>query len=113
MKPKTLYIDDKIDPAFRDSVLRAEAALERVLGKGAARVEVRWEAAVDGGERAARLTIADTGVSKSYEFDGSEFRNDRRVREKLDDLWDGILAERIRIIQARIHQSLITSGEGD
>jgi len=110
MKPKILHIDERIDPAYRDDILRAEEALERVLGEGGPRVEVRWDAASDGADCVARLTLSDSGVSKSHDFYEFEFREARHVRQKLRNLWDEILAERARILQGRIRESLANSG---
>jgi hypothetical protein len=111
MAPKSLRIDPKLPPELLDAVRKAEAALERILGDAAERVEVSWTPGQPEEDLAVRLTLTDSGVTRSYEFFEWEFREDLHVRRKLRELWDEVLVERIKIQRQRVLQSLAESGE--
>jgi hypothetical protein len=112
MAPKAIRIDPNLTPELLASVRKSEAALERILGDAAERVEVSWDSGEPekDGDRTVRLTLTDSGVTRSYEFFEWEFREDLHVRRKLHDLWDQVLVERIKIQRQRVLQSLAESG---
>lgn len=112
MKPKTLHIDPDFEADLRSSVDRAEVMLERILSDAAGHVDVRWKSgeAESTGDRTVWLTLSDSGITKSYQFFEWEFQEDLHVRRKLRELWDEVLAERIKIQRERVLQSLAESG---
>lgn len=108
MAPKTLRIDPNLEADLLADVRRAEAALERILGDAADQVEVVWEPGErePEGDATARLILTADGVTRAYEFFEWEFREDLHVRRKLRELWDEVLAERIKIHRQKVLQSL-------
>jgi hypothetical protein len=110
MTPKSVQIAADIDADLLPAVNRAEDMLERILGRSAGRVEVTWKRGQMGGDedRSVQIALTDSGVTKEYDFLEWEFDEDIQIRRRLREVWDDVLADRIRILQ---DQSVTGSGD--
>lgn len=114
MELKAPTIDQSIGAEFLADVRKGQAALERVLGKAAARVDVTWEVGENNhlGVPTLRVHLSDFGVTRSHDFTKPEIRDDLYLRRTLRDFWDNVLSERIRLQLQKVAQSL-TESESD
>lgn len=98
MAVKELTVSPRLPADLREHVERTERVLERVLGPAADRVSVAWDVA-GSSEPVVKLTITDHGISRTAENLPWEFDRPFRVRGRLSELWDGVLAGRLEEIR--------------
>jgi hypothetical protein len=102
-------INAELDQLARE----AEPTVEYVVGEQAERVEAQWEPAADTDDGpVARLTLTYAGVSQSNDFTAWDFAEPSDLRWRVRRVWDRLLAERIRQLQAAVRASL-AADEGE
>ena len=77
-------------------------------------MELAWEPGNPDAEDEpkVRLRLTDTGVSRTEEFTARDIEDDMNFGRRFRALWDDVLAERIRIQQRRVYESMSENGEG-
>lgn len=109
----TLDMGINSDHPLFPAVERAEGVIEQLVGRAAGRVRVAWEGGYDrDGQPVARVRLSDSGVTRSDEFRAADLSNEYRVRGRLFQLWDGVLAERFDRQWEVVQKSLSENGEG-
>ena len=112
MEPKSLWIDPDLPPELLAAVDRAQPVLERELGEGVGRAEVSWAAVrpVSPVGPAVRLTLCDSGVTRSEVYFLSDFADGLHLRRSFREVWGEVLNERSRNLRRGLHEMLAREG---